>query len=541
MGTLERLKAKKNVVRAAIYVRYSSENQRDESIDAQLRSIKDYAKRNNLVVVKVFTDRAKSATTDKRPGFLEMIEESKKKKFDVVLVHKLDRFARNRHDSIGYRMELKRNGVSLVSVLENLDDESPESLILESVLEAMAEYYSKNLARETQKGLMENAMKCKHTGGKPPLGYDVDPETKRLVINLKEAAAVQYIFKLYLEGYGYKKIVTALKDKGFRTKKGNVIGSSSIHDILKNEKYKGVYFFNKSAAKDVDGKRNGHAYKSDDEIVRIEDGVPAIIKTEDFDLVQQKLKKNVKTKAKYRAKEIYLLSGKIFCGECDLSYAGNRRISGHGGKSYFITYRCNNRDRTAECMNKEIRRDHIEAYILEKLSEYVFDDSLIPIMREEYCSYQLSKNSDVVLMNENLKKRLRDVDREISNLVNLLAKTGSEALLGKLSRLEKEKDELQDKLNNIDIDGFNMQVSIEQISQSFNKARDMFREGKLVNTKKLIELFIDRVIVFEDHIDIYYNFRPNFHLPQVDTNFQKSAVDKKSFFSKEKGKNWLCL
>ncbi len=104
----------------------------------------------------------------------------------------------------------------------------------------MAEYYSKNLARETQKGLMENAMMCKHTGGKPPLGYDVDPETKRLVINPREAAAV----------------------------------------------YKGVYVFNKSKAKDVDGKRNGHAYKNGDEIIRIDDGVPAIIKPEDFDRVQ---------------------------------------------------------------------------------------------------------------------------------------------------------------------------------------------------------------------------------------------------------------
>ena len=536
MGTIERLKAKKSVIRAAIYARFSSENQRDESIDAQLRAIKDYAKRNNLVVVKIFNDRAKSATTDKRPGFLEMIEESKKKNFDVVLVHKLDRFARNRHDSIGYRMELKRNGVSLISVLENLDDESPESLILESVLEAMAEYYSKNLARETQKGLMENAMKCMHTGGKPPLGYEVDPETKHLIINVKEAAAVQYIFKLYIEGYGYKKIVIALKEKGFRTKKGSVIGKSSLYSILRNEKYKGLYIFNKSKAKDIDGKRNGHAYKSDDEIIRIDEGVPSIIKSEDFDLVQQKLKTNVKTKAKYKAKEVYLLSGKISCGECGSSFAGNRRESGHTAKSYFISYRCNKRDRTAECINKEIKRDHIEAYVLEKLAEYVFDDSLIPIMKDEYSSYQTSKKSDVILIYKNLKKRLNAVDYEISNLVNLLAKTGSEALLVKLSKLENEKAELQDNLNGTDLDDFNEKVSVEQIIQSFKKARDMFREGKLINTRKLVELFTDRVIVFEDHIDIYYNFRPNFQMPQVDVNFQKSAAYQKPFLSDEKRK-----
>jgi len=179
MVILEKIRLKKLIVRAAIYARFSSDNQRDESIDAQLRAIRDYAKKNDVVIVAEYVDRAKSATTDNRPEFLQMIEDSKKGQFDVVLVHKLDRFARNRQDSIGYRMELKRYGVSLVSILEYLD-ESPESIILESVLEAMAEYYSKNLSREVRKGMNENALKGLHTGGLPPLGYDVDPETKNL-------------------------------------------------------------------------------------------------------------------------------------------------------------------------------------------------------------------------------------------------------------------------------------------------------------------------------------------------------------------------
>ena len=130
--------------------RFSSDNQRSESTDAQVRAMKEYCKRKNIEIVDIYVDEAKSATTDKRPAFQQMIADSSKRIFDAVIVHKLDRFARNRYDSAFYKRELKKNGVSLYSVLENLDD-SPESIILESVLEGMSEYYSQNLSRETKK------------------------------------------------------------------------------------------------------------------------------------------------------------------------------------------------------------------------------------------------------------------------------------------------------------------------------------------------------------------------------------------------------
>jgi site-specific DNA recombinase len=115
---LDKIRSKKLYIRAALYARFSSDNQREESIDAQLRALKDYSRRNDIIVVNEYVDKAKSATTDNRPEFLHMISDAKKNMFDVVLVHKLDRFARNRQDSIGYRMELKRNGVTLISILE---------------------------------------------------------------------------------------------------------------------------------------------------------------------------------------------------------------------------------------------------------------------------------------------------------------------------------------------------------------------------------------------------------------------------------------
>ena len=185
-----------NGIPAAAYARYSSDNQREESIEAQLRAIREYAARSGYEIINEYVDEARSATTDNRPAFQQMIADADQ--FKAIIVHKLDRFSRDRYNSAIYRRQLKKKGVSLVSVLDNLDG-SPESIILESVLEGMAEYYSRNLAREVMKGLRETAYKCKHTGGIPPLGYDVLPD-KSYTINDREAEEVRLIFKMYAAG-----------------------------------------------------------------------------------------------------------------------------------------------------------------------------------------------------------------------------------------------------------------------------------------------------------------------------------------------------
>ena len=262
--------------RAVLYARFSSDNQRSESIDAQVRAMRAYCKANNFVIVDTYVDEARSATTAHRPAFQKMIADSKLKNFDIILVHKLDRFARNRYDSAVYKRELRKNGVMVYSVLENLDD-SPESIMMEAVLEGMSEYYSQNLAREVMKGLKETALQCKHTGGVPPLGYDVDPVTRKLVINEQEAEIVRTIFSMYEEGHGYRKILDTMHRNGYKTKAGRDFGKNSFYTILTNEKYQGTYVFNKSSSKSIDGTRNTHLLKNSEEIITIEGGCPQII------------------------------------------------------------------------------------------------------------------------------------------------------------------------------------------------------------------------------------------------------------------------
>ncbi|MEI3552222.1 MAG: recombinase family protein [Acutalibacteraceae bacterium] len=185
-------------MKAVIYARYSSDNQREESIEGQLRECKEYAEKNGITILRSYIDRALSAKTDNRPEFQNMVQDSAKGLFDTVLVWKLDRFARNRYDSAHYKAVLRRNGVKVVSATENISD-GPEGIILESMLEGMAEYYSEELAQKINRGLTENALKGKNNGGGIPLGYQLT-EDQHLRIDPLTAPVVREIYQRYAEG-----------------------------------------------------------------------------------------------------------------------------------------------------------------------------------------------------------------------------------------------------------------------------------------------------------------------------------------------------
>lgn len=162
-------------MKAVIYARYSSDNQREKSIEGQLRECKEYAEHNGITVLSTYIDRALSAKTDNRPEFQRMIKDSGKQLFDMVLVWKLDRFARNRYDSAHYKATLRKNGVKVVSATEAIAEDST-GILLESLLEGYAEFYSAELSEKVIRGLTENALKCKYNGGGLPIGYTIDNE-----------------------------------------------------------------------------------------------------------------------------------------------------------------------------------------------------------------------------------------------------------------------------------------------------------------------------------------------------------------------------
>ena len=219
-----------------IYARYSSDRQTEQSIEGQLRVCHEYAERNDYVVVHEYIDRALSGTTDRRPAFLQMIEDSKKKEFEYVLVYQLDRFARNRYDSANYKMKLKKNGVRVLSARENISDDA-SGILMESVLEGMAEYYSAELSQKVKRGVRESLIKGYYTGGHQIYGYDV--VDKKNVINDDEASVVREIFTKFAQGYTGVDIAKNLQTRGIRTKKGKYITDKAIYKIIQNTKYVG--------------------------------------------------------------------------------------------------------------------------------------------------------------------------------------------------------------------------------------------------------------------------------------------------------------
>ena len=279
-------------MKAVIYARYSSDSQREESIEGQLRECLEFANKIGVDVVANYIDRAMTATSDNRPDFQRMIKDSYKHCFDMIIVWKLDRFSRDRYDSAHYKHILKKNGVKVVSAKENIS-EGPEGIILESMLEGMAEYYSAELSVKVKRGLKENALKAKVNGGQVPFGYYINEEQK-LAIDQTLAPIVVEAFTMYADGYLIKDIVNRFNAKGITTRLGKKMSYNIVQYMLTNRKYIGEFRYN--------------------DIV-IPDAVPAIVNKDLFERVQHRMAQNKHAPARHKAEDDYLLTTKLFCGK----------------------------------------------------------------------------------------------------------------------------------------------------------------------------------------------------------------------------------
>ncbi len=517
MTAIDKMKSRGIIPKAVLYARFSSDNQREESIEAQLRAMHEYCQRTGVIVAHEYCDRAKSATTDDRPEFLSMISDAKEHDFDFVVVHKLDRFSRNRYDSAHYKRELRKNGVSLLSVLEQMDD-SPESVILESVLEGMSEYYSKNLAREVMKGMRETALKCQALGGKPPYGYKVDPITRRYEVDEYEAEAVRLIFQRVCEGIGYNEVITELNHLGYKTRNDNPFGKNSITEILRNEKYKGIYIFNRAASHDHSRKRNNHQSKPDDEIIRIPGGMPELVDEKTFDRVAVIIKERSHNAPHKRAKESYLLVGKIFCGLCGSAFNGNRQHCGQN-KKLLVTYRCAKHHNHGDlhCRNKAINRNYIEDFVLKRIGEIVFSEERIPQLIAAYYASHEELAGDGVKSLGLLYEHRKDLQRQIDNIVSVITQTGSPALLKNLETLESDKQALMMQIEHEEANLIANRLNEQEIIAAYHRAQELYQNGSLPQKKQLLNLYLKHVDVYPEYVQI--------QLHKIPTNLMNTAVN----------------
>lgn len=493
-------------IKAVAYARFSTDMQRDESIDAQLRAIQYYADKYNYEIVGVYADKAKSGRTSDRPQFLQMIADSAKGGFQAVIVHKLDRFSRDSADTLIYERELNKNGVELVSVNERLE-KTPEGLLMKQIIIGMNQFYSANLAREVMKGLKENAYNGKHTGGTPPLGYDVGKDM-RYVINKKEAEAVKIIFSMYTDGCGYGDIIRELNSRGYRTKINNRFTKNSLYEILRNEKYTGVFIYNKSSSMSANGRFNRHKYKNSDDIIRIEGAVPQIITKEMFDMAQEILDRNKRKKSTYKAKTFYLLGGLLECGSCGASLCGETHRYRNKEYSYYV---CVGKKRKHNCTVSNINRDYLDTAVLDELNDVLFSKKNIELICDRIYSSYNNGDEYVQKTKRDLETNIQSLNRKINNLYNAMENSlNANETTKRINALIAEKDGLEVKLLELDcvpnaerkskqelIDAFSQMANIKNLSQQRQKI--------------VLNRFLDRIVVTqtENGYDIELKIKPD--------------------------------
>ena len=461
---------------AVIYARYSSDNQREESIEGQIRECTAYAEKNGFTVVKHYIDRAISAKTDNRPEFQQMIKDSDKKLFDIVLVWKLDRFARNRYDSARYKTQLKKNGVKLMSATEIIS-EGPEGIILESVLEGYAEYYSADLAEKVVRGQTENILKGRCNGGRGTFGYTLDSERKFHIDPLASSFVLES-FKKYDEGSTMKEIRDWLNENGIKNPVGGAFTYNSVEHMLKNRRYIGELKFRD---------------------VVVPDAIPPIIPLELFEDVQEKIAKNKKAPARRKAEDDYLLTTKLHCGYCGALMFGESGTSRTGEVHRY--YKCATAKKHKGCKKKTVRKQWLEDLVVNQTMQLVKDDAAMESIIAKVMELQNKENTNIPLY----EKQLRDAESGIQNMLNAIqAGILTSSTKERLEQLEETKRELEARIAE-------EKLAKPKVTEEFIRFW-LLRFRKLDMSLKdqrqaLVDTFINAIYLYDDKVLITFNYK----------------------------------
>ena len=461
---------------AVIYARYSSDNQREESIEGQIRECTAYAEKNDITIVKHYIDRAISAKTDNRPQFQQMIKDSDKKLFDIVLVWKLDRFARNRYDSARYKTQLKKNGVKLMSATEIIS-EGPEGIILESVLEGYAEYYSADLAEKVVRGQTENILKGRCNGGRGTFGYTLDSERKFHIDPLASPFVLESFTK-YRDGLTMKEIRDWLNENGIKNPVGGEFTYNSVEHMLKNRRYIGELKFRD---------------------VVVPDAIPPIVPLELFDDVQEKIAKNKKAPARRKAEDDYLLTTKLHCGCCGALMFGESGTSRTGEVHRY--YKCATAKKKKGCKKKTVRKQWLEDLVVNQTMQLVRDDAAMESIIAKVMELQDRENTNLPLY----EKQLRDAESGIQNMLNAIqAGILTSSTKERLEQLEETKRELEARIAE-------EKLAKPKVTEEFIRfwlLRFRKLDMRLKDQRQtLVDTFINAIYLYDDKVLITFNYK----------------------------------
>ena len=459
---------------AVVYARYSSAGQKEQSIDGQLAAAYKYAEAKGYQIVHEYIDRAMTGRNDDRDDFQRMLSDTGKHQFSVIIVWKVDRFGRNREEITFNKYRCKKNGVRVEYVAENMP-EGPESVILEAVLEGMAEYYSLQLSQNVKRGLLENAKHHKAVSGTPPLGYKLT-EDKHFEVDPDTAPLVRVIYEKYAAGETLFEIIRYLNNAGYKTPRGKSFARTSLDKLLKNEKYIGIYKFK--------------------DIIYDEDAVPALIDKDLFYKVQDMLEKNKRAPVKNWNYSDYLLTGKLFCGHCGDPMVGK---AGHGksGRKYDY-YICKKNDK------KPVRKEWIEETVLQEVHRILDDDEIFQMIVDNTWEYYLEQDTKEH-EREAMLKQIADIEKGIANLSTAVEQgMPFDVVSGRLDELSGQKIALQKAIAELEIQkGF--KLTKDHIQFFLEQFRSMDASDWNCE-KRLISVFVNAIYVYDDKLKIAFNY-----------------------------------
>lgn len=456
---------------AVIYARYSSDRQNEMSIEGQIEECRKYAEANDIFVLQEYVDRALTATSDKRPNFLRMIDDSRDGNFELILVYQFDRFSRNKNDSGYYKKILADNGVKVVSAKEQIANDS-SGVITEGLLEVFADYFSKQLSEKVHRGMYQRAEQCKFNGGTMTFGYAVDKDGY-YVVDEKTGPIVREIFERIANGETARAIGDNLNERGIKTVRGNNFTKNSLQNILRNEKYRGVYTFGE---------------------VRIEGGVPRIVSDELFEEVQQAIRRN--NHRNRPAKEDYLLTGKLYCGHCGRIMMGTSGTS-HTGAIYRY-YIC--KDPEKICDKKNVPKDFIEKEIL-RICRKSLSKEIVEAVVSAVAEYNKrdQESPEIIRLKSEIKEMEKKIDKLITEIEDGLS---SKRVADRLSQREFELEVLNKSLKKEET---KQRIIQPHVVRTFMYKLARGTTDTLEYQKMLINVFVDKIYLYDDHFTIFFN------------------------------------
>lgn len=388
-------------MRAVIYARYSSDKQDADSIAAQVRACTEYATAKKYQIVGQYVDEAVSGKTTRREAFQRLIKDLDKGAFDIVLIHKFDRIARNLRDHVMMDKLFEDKGIDIVAAAQDFGG-GHEGKLIRAVMWGLSEYYSLNLADEVRKGLKENALKGLHNGGNSLFGYRVVDQ--KYEINEREAACVRKMFDCALKNKGFTKLVKEMEREGIVGRFGKPIKYTQIYEMLRNERYTGVYLYMQGEPESREAKRIKKG------AIRVDNALPQIIDRQTWAEVQKIMASRKHTGRKAE----YLCNGLVYCPDCGAKMYPTK--STKGGNEYMYYY-C-----SKKCGFGIVHMDIIDSAAKRYLSELLLEENRKHIAR--YIK-DMQQTFEIKTKSHNLRQqeRIDELQKQVDEGYDLMLKS----------------------------------------------------------------------------------------------------------------------